>query len=85
MEETKGSILYAKTDGLIKDAFMGLLEVAAPKGQKMDGNVQQLLAEINTHLRDVMYRVVEVSNLVDRAEKFGDRVDAPADSPIQKG
>jgi hypothetical protein len=29
--------------------------------------------------------VVEVSNLVDRAEKFGDRVDAPADSPIQKG
>jgi hypothetical protein len=75
--ETVGGKLYQETNERIKTAFGELLGALQPaKGEKIDPEIHGLLVEINVHLRDAMYRVMDISTLVDRKAAHGDRLDA---------
>ena len=73
--ETRGQKLWEGMNERMKNAFGFALSLVEPKkGEKIDPNVHGLLAELNLHIREVMYRVTDIANLVDRQDKHGERV-----------
>lgn len=74
--KSRGEVIYDEMNSRIKGTFEKLMELTQPaKGATLDVNVRGLMAEINSHLRDAMYRVNDIVTLIDRQDKHGDRVD----------
>jgi len=74
-EKSRGELIFEDMNERIKGTFLKLLELTSPKeGEKLDPSVQGLLVEVNVKLREAMYRVVDISNLVNRQDQLGERI-----------